>query len=198
MNSAYKDKRQEFFKSYFNKALHFKDYLSSGNPSHGRQWQEYYEKLSLNHDQTQRLESYKRKMNVLFMSGIWCGDCCRQGPMLQTIADNCSLIDLRFIDNRSNPELKEELRINGAEKVPVAVVLSEDFFELARFGDRHLSSYREQTASLMQVKGASCDIGLFHPELNALKAELNEWFEFIERLQLMLRVSPALRRRYND
>ena len=133
-------------------------------------------------------------MNLLVLSGVWCGDCARQGPILNLIETVQPLVSCRYLDNRANPELQDELRINGAEKVPVIVVLSEDFFELARFGDRHLSVYRRKAATEL---GAACDPGLIAPA-DELKVEGDEWVEYLDRLQLMLRLAPMLRKRYGE
>lgn len=48
---------------------------------------------------------------------VECGGASKRAPA----------IEFRYLDNQQNPELQEELRINGAEEVPVVVVLSEDF-----------------------------------------------------------------------
>lgn len=56
----------------------------------------------------------------------------RQGPMLYRLAESAPAIDLRFIDNQKYPQLRDELRIAGGARVPVAVILSEDYFEISR------------------------------------------------------------------
>jgi len=77
----------------------------------------------------------------------------------------------------------------------VVVALSEDFFELARFGDRHLSVYRRKAE---QEFGPACDAGILGPSESELAEELEEWSGFFERAQRMLQLAPMLRRRYND
>ena len=119
----------------------------------------------------------------------------RQGPIFNAIEEESELCNFKFIDNRENPELLEELKINGAQKVPVIVCLSEDFFELSRFGDRHLSVYRNKVEKEL---GAACDPGILLPEKFDLELEISEWVDYFERLQLMLRLAPALRERYKD
>lgn len=113
--------------------------------------------------------------------------------MLRAIEKESKKINLRFLDNRANPELQKELRINGAERVPVVVTLSEDFFEISRFGERHLSVYRRKAKTEL---GPACEIGL--GTTGELSEEVAEWVEHFERLQLMLRLAPMLRARYGD
>ena len=191
----YHDKRSDFFKAYFAKALSYQDYLTTGEQTHQQRWTEHYQAVMLSTPQQDLIKTFTRQLNILFMSGIWCGDCVRQGPLVQRIAEANELINLRFIDNKEHPELAEELRLNGASKVPVAVFCSEDFFELARFGDRHLSIYRKK---LSEELGPACASGLIVPEEDVLRRDLQDWLDLVERVQAMLRLAPMLRRRYND
>ena len=195
MSSPYFDKRVDFFREYFAKAAPYEEYLSQGNPTHIKRWRDFEGRLSLNEDLKSRLKGFQRTMPVLVLSGVWCGDCARQGPMLRLIEQSSSLMQFRFIDNRQNPELQDELRINGAAKVPVIVAFSEDFFEVSRFGDRHLSVYQRKAVNEL---GPACDPGIVPPSSDSLHTELREWIDFFERCQLVLRLSPQLRERYND
>ena len=193
--SDYNDKRTDFFKAYFAKAMGYQDYLSTGEDVHQERWSQHYQAIQLASGQQKLIKSFTRKLNILFMSGIWCGDCVRQGPLIQRIAECNELIELRFIDNKENPELAQELRINGASKVPVAVFLSEDFFELGRFGDRHLAIYRMKLATEL---GPACASGIGLPDQNVLEQDLQDWLDLVERYQVMLRLAPLLRQRHND
>ena len=193
--SKYSDKRSDFFKNYFDKALDYESYLNTGTEQEKEKWRSYEQEVSLTPELIKRISSFKRKLNILVMSGIWCGDCIRQGPIFNAIEKQSKLFKFKFIDNRENPELLEELKINGAQKVPVIVCLTEDFYEVSRFGDKHLSVYRSKVDKEL---GAACDPGILPPEKSALELEINEWIDYFERLQHMLRLAPALRRRYND
>jgi hypothetical protein len=192
--SPYRDLRTDFFRNFFEQALCYRDYLATGQAHERERWLNFEQSLPLQPEQEQRIQSFRRRMPILVMSGIWCGDCARQGPMLALLEKTNPLLQVRFIDNRQHPGLQEELRINGAEKVPVVVSLSEDFFELNRFGDRHLSVYRRK---LEHELGAACDPGLGAPA-DELAEELEEWIAHFERLQAILRLSPMLRKRYAD
>jgi hypothetical protein len=115
--------------------------------------------------------------------------------MLELIASASSVLTVKFIDNQVMPELRDEVRIHGAARVPVAVFVSEDFFEVGRVGDRQLAAYRRKANTEL---GAACDAGIVPPSPEELADEVSEWLEHFERLQLLLRVSPFLRRRHND
>jgi thiol-disulfide isomerase/thioredoxin len=191
--TPYKDLRREFFANYFNKALPYSNYGTSS--PYWPKWERYSKLVELNSAQLKTIQNFKRKLKVLVLSGVWCGDCQRQGPILEAISRESSLIDLRFIESRENSDLQDELRINGAEKVPVVVFLSEDFLELERFGDRHLSVYRRLAD---EDTGAYCETGIGNPEVVFLKEETNEWVTTFERVQYILKLSPFLKRKYNE
>ena len=190
----YHDIRSEFFREYFERALSYPDYLLTGKRHERERWESYAAGISLTAEQLRQAQAFKRKIPVLVLSGIWCGDCARQGPMLRALELASPLLIFRFIDNKANASLQEELRVNGAEKVPVVVSFSEDFFEVGRFGDRHLSVYRRK---LNAELGAACDPGIETREAE-LSVELGEWVTYFERLQALLRLSPLLRKRYAD
>lgn len=191
----YYDLRADFFKSYFEKGQKFADYIANSDATHAERWKNYQKNIALSSQQKEVISSFVREMNILVMSGIWCGDCARQGPMLAAIEEANPKLSFRFLDNRENPELQDELKMNGANKVPVIVVLSEDFFEVSRFGDKHLSVYRKKVEKEL---GPACDAGILPPSNDELGEEVQEWLNYFERLQHMLRLAPALRKRHED
>lgn len=195
MSSKYWDNRSEFFKKYFELGKGYEAYLAGGTEEERSKWEAMAANIQLNSNQKAIVSSFKRELNVIVMSGIWCGDCVRQGPMLRAIEQANDKLTFRYLDNRDNPPLQEELRINGAQKVPVVLALSEDFYELSRFGDRHLSVYRRKAE---QEFGPACDAGILPPGQDELNVELDEWVGFFERIQHMLRLAPALRSKYLD
>jgi len=191
----YCDKRSKFFSTFFEKGLSFDAYLQSGTPAQQKKWNDFASRILLHESQKVQLAAFTRRMNVLIMSGIWCGDCARQGPMFAALENAANVITCRFIDNREHPDLQDELRVLGGQRVPVVVILSEDFFEVERFGDRTLASYRRKAQTEL---GPACDAGLVGPGSTELQAEITDWLAIFERCQLMLRLAPALRERYKD
>jgi thiol-disulfide isomerase/thioredoxin len=212
----YRDIRQPLWTSVMRGgALPYDDYLANSDPIHAAKWRAMEKRIVLPDDCWDTLAGFTRKMHVLVYSAVWCGDCVRQGPILQRLADATPCLELRFIERVDGSPLAEELRINGAYKVPVAVFLSEDYFEIGRFGDRSLSAYRRmarrQTESVgvvttvnqviekgRQLVGAVCNSGLIAPSQEEIEDEVVEWTDVFERMQLILRLSPLLRERYQD
>ena len=191
---AYYDNRSEFWKRHWEMAIPYDDFVES-DPKTGKRWKDIAERLPpLTDDQLLRLQDYDRVVNVLMYGGVWCMDCARQGPIIRQIADVCgNSVNLRIIDRDASEELKDELRILGATRVPIVVFLSEDFWEVDRFGDRTLTVYRAKAARDI---GRGTDSGIMSPK--ALQAQVYEWSDMFERVLIMLRLAPPLRRRYND
>ncbi len=194
-DDKYFDLNMDFHKSKFEKGLNYKAYMDASTDNERARWQAVYDRVLLTDDQKQLLKSFTRKMNVLCMSGAWCGDCVKQGPIFQKIAEASSVIDLRYLDRDSNPDFRDKLRITGAMRVPMVIFLSEDFFECGRFGDRTLSTYRRMAAERI---GPACSTGIVPPAEEELAVVTQEWVDMFERAQLMLRLAPMLRERYGD
>jgi hypothetical protein len=199
----YYDSRSRFWQRHFEVARDYATYLAASDPAHSQKWHHLGGQVpALTGDQRKRLTGHpqwghgRRTMRVLVYSGVWCGDCVRQGPMLQRIAEACGTdVELRLIDRDASAELTDELRILGAMRVPIVVFLSEDWFEVGRFGDRLLTVYRAKAAREL---GPACDSGIVAPPADQLAAEQEEWVGIFERMLLMLRLSPMLRERYGD
>jgi hypothetical protein len=191
----YVDVRQELWREEFARALQYEKYLAASDQAHVSKWRALEDKISIPDDRVDEIRGFSRRMNVLVYSGVWCGDCVRQGPIFAEIARSSDRIDLRFRERDDDCRLGEELRMNGARKVPVVVFLSEDFFEVARFGDRTLSVYRRMARDRL---GLSCSTGLVPPPPLELETEVREWTDIFERIHIILRLAPMLRARYGD
>jgi thiol-disulfide isomerase/thioredoxin len=184
------------FSDQFFSALPYERYLANGTEEQQRRWTQVYEIARLDAVQEQLLAGFEREMKILVHSGIWCGDCVEQCPLLQRIAEaNPAKIDLRFVERERDTELSEELRLNGGSRVPVARFFSEDDLLCATAGDRMLSRYR---ALALKRLGPSCPTGILPPERGEVEATLADWLNEVERVQLMLRLTPRLREQHKD
>ncbi len=141
------------------------------------------------------MDACGRILNILCLSGIWCGDCVRSVPILRRVAEAAGkAVSLRILDRDAIPEVRDELRVLGAMRVPMAVFLTEDYHEIARYGDRPLAVYRHKAVTEL---GAACPLpGAADP--HALAAETAEWLDLFERVVLMARLAPPLRARHGD
>jgi thiol-disulfide isomerase/thioredoxin len=180
----------------FAAALPYAAYVQTGTDEQKRRWQQVYAATSLTVDQSRLVSGFTRAMNVLIVSGIWCGDCVQQCPLLQRIAEaNPARIELRLLDRDQHRDLSERFRINGGDRVPVALFLAEDYELCSVLGDRTLCRYR---ALARKQLGAACPLAIVPPDADELAATLQDWLDELERVQLMLRLSARLRQTHDD
>jgi thiol-disulfide isomerase/thioredoxin len=185
-----------FLVPHFEAAQPYTRYVQTGTPDQQSRWATVLEAAHLTPAQTDLIGGFVRHMKILVVSGIWCGDCVQQCPHLERIAEaNRARIDLRFVDRDVHRTLSERIRINGGDRVPVALFLAEDYELCAIFGDRTLNRYRALAARQL---GPSCPTGIVPPSGDELSATLADWLGECERVQLMLRLSARLRKKYND
>lgn len=185
---------------HFETGLGYNDFLAKyGTDQHRQRWLLNYEATRLTDAQKQLLGTFRRQMKVLCLSGTWCGDCASQCPAFERIiqAAPAGLIDLRYIDrDAAGPELGPVVRVNGGQRVPVVIFLSEDFHEVARYGEKTLAKYRDEAARL---DGVACSLGLATGVADDLRMAVTaEWVDQFERAQLILRLSARLREKYGD
>lgn len=186
----------DFLTAKFNVALDYPTYLTTGTPEQQRRWNAVHAATQLTHPQISLLRSFTRPMHILTVSGIWCGDCVEQVPLIEHLAAaSHGRIRHRLLDRDEHKDLSSQLRINGGDRVPVVLLLSEDCDFCALAGDRSLSRYR---AKAERELGAACATGLVVPPGEELAACLQDWLDEIERVQLMLRLSPRYRKKYGD
>jgi len=180
----------------FASGLAYARYLQIGTEEQQRRWTQVYDAAHLSDAQKQLLAGFVREMKILIFSGIWCGDCVQQCPLIYRIAEaNPAKIDLRFVERPKESELLPELRINAGSRVPVVVFLSEDNEWCATAGDRTINRYR----ALARAKlGPLCPTGIVAPDKDELDDTLADWLNEVERVQLMLRLTPRLRQKYQD
>jgi len=189
MDSSYLRAKHESGKPY-------EQYLSGGTPTQQEDWQRVYNQLQLTDAQRELVGSFTRRVNIIAMSGIWCGDCVQQCPLIQRIAEaHPAMIDLRWLERDDHKDLQEKVRINAGDRVPVLIFCAEDYELVGWYGDRTLSRYR---ALAVKQLGPSCPLPgapIDHDELSAM---LQDWLDQIERVHLLLRLSGRLRQKHAD
>jgi hypothetical protein len=180
----------------FAAALPYEAYVRTGTEEQQRRWRQVYETARLTPAQAEWVGRFRREMKVLIVSGVWCGDCVQQCPLLQRIAEaNPGRIGLRLLERDTHRDLIERLRLNAGDRVPVVLFLAEDNEFCGLYGDRTLHRYRALAAKHL---GASCPTGLFPPDQDEMAATLQDWLNECERIQLMLLLSARLRQKHSD
>lgn len=185
-----------YLSAKFAAALPYARYVLTGTDEQQRRWQQVYDTAALTESQQKLVGGFQRDMKVLVVSGIWCGDCVQQVPLLQRIVEgNSQRLELRVVDRDAHKDLSDRLRINGGNRVPAVLFLAEDFELCSICGDRTLSRYRVLAAGQL---GASCPVAIAPPVADEMAATLQDWLDEFERVQLMLRISGRLRQKHGD
>jgi thiol-disulfide isomerase/thioredoxin len=192
---AYYDTRSELWKTSWEVAKNYNNFMEGAPKEHITKWSESLERAPLlTEEQRNRLSGINRILHILMVGGIWCGDCSRTAPYIMKIVEAAGeKVDFRIIDRDASEKLKDEIRIMGGPRVPAVIFLTEDWLEAGRFSDRTLTVYRSKMA---REVGRGIEQGILSPQ--ARERELSEWVDVVERILIMLRVAPALRKKYGD
>lgn len=185
-----------YLKSKHEAGSPFADYLASGTPAQRDNWQRVYDQAQLTQDQQELVGSFTRRINIIGLAGIWCGDCAQQCPVIQRIADaNPDCVHLHWLERDQHMGLQQQVRINAGDRVPVMLFCAEDYELVCWYGDRTLSRYR---AVAQRQFGASCPLPGAPISDDELAATRDDWLNEIERVHLLLRLSGRLRQKHGD
>lgn len=185
-----------YLRSKHEAGLIYEAYVATGNPQQQENWRKIHEQAGLTDAQRQLIVSWTRPIKVIGLSGIWCGDCVQQCPLMARIAEaNPRVIDLRWLDRDQHMDLQQRVAINAGHRVPVLIFCAEDYELVSWYGDRTLTRYR----GLAQRKlGAACPLPGAPLAQDELAQTLAEWLNEFERVHWLLRLSTRFRKIYND
>ncbi len=184
--------------------LSWEQYLASGKPEQRAAWERVYDQARLSEPQTRLVKGFERRVNVIALSGMWCGDCVQQGPLVQRIAEAGPVsldradgpgIDLGWLDRDEHMDLQERVSICGGHRVPVLIFMAEDHAPVSWYGDRTLSRYRRIAE---QKLGTQCPLPGAPVDPAEIEATLQDWLDEFERVALLLRLSGRLREKHGD
>ena len=185
-----------FLRDMFGKGHNYTDYVATGNENQQRAWADFRGRIQTTPEHETLLAGFTRRMHMLVSSGVWCGDCVQQVPMLDAIARlRPDLIKLRIVDRDEHVDLAERLVINDGMRVPVVVFMNEEFDFVSAMGDRTLSRYR---AIASRQLGASCPLPGAPVPADEIAETLQDWIDETERVQLICRLSTKLRAKHGD
>jgi len=183
-------------KAHFESALPYGAYVASGSPDQQQSWAAFHAKVRLTDQDRTLLASFVRRLNVLVLSGTWCGDCVQQVPILDSIARASSgAVVLRIADRDAHRDLSEQVMICGGRRVPTVLFLNEDFEFIGLAGDSTLSRLRAKAARAL---GAACPLPGAEVPRDEIAATARDWVDLCEQFHLLVRLSPKLRERHGD
>ncbi len=186
----------EFLRAKFALAKGYGEYVRTGKPAQQEAWARVHDSVALTPAQRALVRSFERRLHVLVSSGMWCGDCSAQCPMLARIEEaNPERVAVRFVDRDEHADFASRVMINAGNRVPTAVFMAEDFEFVGLVGDRTLTRYRAVAARQL---GASCPLPGAAVPPEELAATVQDWVDEFERVHLLLRLSARLRERHGD
>ena len=166
-----------------------------GSDADRAKWARAAAETAITDAQRQLLAKFTRRTNVLVLAGAWCGDCASQCPIFERFAEAAPVLVTHYIDRDEHADAQAALKINGGNRVPVAVFFSEDGQEVSRYGERTLSRYRQLAA---QLSGEGCTTGIVKGSDPVQMGVVQDWLNEFERVQWILRLSPRLRKIHGD
>lgn len=185
-----------FLREKFEAGQNYEDYLASGSAQHRAGWDRLRGLIELSAGERGLLGSFERRLNVVISSGVWCGDCAQQMPVIDHIERAAGgKVVCRFLDRDEHADLAERVMLCGGLRVPVVLILNEDFDLLVLAGDRSLSRYRAMAARQL---GPSCPVPGADLPADEIRAMTADWVASFEHAHLMARMSTKLRMRYRD
>jgi thiol-disulfide isomerase/thioredoxin len=179
----------------FSQAVDYPTYIKNAQSHEQTNWNTFHSRIKLSESQRALLASFTRQVNILCISGSWCGDCVQQVPFLDHLARATPKITFRLLERDDHAGFASNFKICSGDRVPVVMLMNEDFDFCALLGDRTLARYR----SLAQRQlGGACPLPGAPVPPDEVAAQLQDWLNDIERIQLMLRLSTKLRNRHGD
>ncbi|MDP7006392.1 MAG: thioredoxin family protein [Phycisphaerales bacterium] len=185
---------KEYLQHWFELGTTYETYLERAG-DRATPWHDVGNKVKLSNSQRDLLSNFVRKMNVIVISGVWCGDCSAQGPILSAIESESPEISIRWLDRDEAIELSDKVKINAGNRVPTVIFMAEDFESVTVFGDKTLSRYRSIASRQL---GSACDLPGIDIPTNELNETIQDWMNEFERIQLLLRLSGRLRNKHGD
>lgn len=182
-------------KIHFDRGLKYADYVGGGSADQQAKWRAIHDRATLTPAQRELVGAFARDMKVLVSSGLWCGDCVQQCPLIARIAEASPRIDLRFVDRDEHIDLANQIMICQGLRVPTVIFMAEDYEFMSLLGDRTLSRYR---AVAKKYLGPVCPLPGAPVGDDELAATMQDWVNEFERVHLMLRLSARLRQKHDD
>lgn len=186
----------EFLRSKFEAGHAYDAYVATGSEPHQKAWHDFGAGVALTRPQREVLGGFGRRLNVVVSSGTWCGDCVQQVPMIDAIVQAANgRIEARYLDRDEHADLAEQVMVCGGLRVPVVLILNEEFDLLSFEGDRTLARYRAMAARQL---GPSCPLPGAPVPAEEVEATLQDWVDAFERAHLIARLSTKLRQKHGD
>jgi hypothetical protein len=189
------------YRDHFARAKGYSEYVATGTADQQARWRDFHRQVRITEAQQSLVGSFTRRVNVLVISGVWCGDCVQQCPMLDHLATIKAArgdgpgVDLRFVDRDVHKDLSDAVMICGGNRVPTVIFLNEDMEFIGLSTDKSISRLRALAARQL---GPSCPVPGAPVPADEIAATLQDWCTDLEKAHLLARLSAKLRQKHGD
>ncbi|MBI9040055.1 thioredoxin family protein [Lutibacter sp.] len=94
--------------------------------------------LKISEETLNSLKQLHKKFTFLVIAEGWCGDAAQIVPILNLIAENSDLIDLKIVLRDENEELMNQFLTNGSKSIPKTIIIDENNNVINTWGPRPL------------------------------------------------------------
>ncbi|SHH44475.1 thioredoxin family protein [Tepidibacter thalassicus] len=120
-------------KDLFFKGLSFDKFLESAEEVYRSKMEKIKNSINMEKDLVNKIKKISKKIYILVFAEAWCPDCQINLPGVSFISDLNENIDLRIVSREGNDEAIKKYRINGKPRIPIFVIMDENFNELGVF-----------------------------------------------------------------
>lgn len=124
------------FRTYWDNAFSWDDYLNREVQKHEEMWRGVYAKSVVPDWALERAREIGGEWKLLVISEDWCGDAFNTVPVMARLAEVLPSVQIRIVKRDENLELMDEFLTSGARSIPLAIVLRPDFSVAGRWGPR--------------------------------------------------------------
>ena len=122
------------FKTLWNQALPFHDYLAASTKHKGL-WEGIY-RLARIPEWALAVVPEGEKRRLLVLAEDWCGDASNTVPVMARWTELAAGMDLRVLRRDEHPAVMDQYLTDGSRSIPIAIVLDQDFREIGHWGPR--------------------------------------------------------------
>ncbi|MFX0172526.1 MAG: thioredoxin family protein [Candidatus Hodarchaeota archaeon] len=131
---------ERFTENFFLTGRSFNEFLENATEDEKGRYQKYYDRSEKKFSPEDYKIDLEHPINLLVVGTTWCWDSQTHIPIIVRIAENNPKINLRIFNKDQYPFLIS--KINGGEKVPQVLVLTQDFYYLDRWVERSTLAYQ--------------------------------------------------------
>jgi hypothetical protein len=124
------------FRTYWDNAFSWDDYLNREVKQHEEMWRGVYAKSVVPEWALERGREIGEEWRLLVISEDWCGDAFNTVPVMARLAEVLPTVQIRIVKRDENLELMDAFLTSGSRSIPLVIVLRPDFSVAGRWGPR--------------------------------------------------------------